>query len=139
MKRILLPLIVFGFLQVLFSACARMTPVYEDYMASVVVPTPSDKWSNLGLNVKEESLANSWNSTAYSLLREVYSGSSIVISPLSLQTILSMTVSGTKGETARELRSFLCADQYSTQDIQLFCNKYLRGLPALDLSVSSAW
>ena len=107
-----------------------------DYMLSIQAPAPEEQENSIVFSTAEAELSASWNEAAYSMLKEVYAGESFVISPLCFQTVLSMILSGCTGETAGELRTFLRAGSLSNQAVQDFCNKYLRGLPALDLSIT---
>ncbi len=112
--------------------------VDEDVLAemmAVAVPQPSSSIGSLDYSDADENTIASWNSFALSMLPNLYDGSDLVASPLSLQTVLAMLAVGSEGETQNEILSALGISS-SADDLTNFCYKYITGLPAIDLNTT---
>ena len=84
----------------------------------------------MSLSEGEQSLVDASNALAFKLLDKVYSGKSVINSPLSLYLSLGMAANGAGGNTQKELLALLGGDMDA---VNAFSKSLLEQLPAVDL------
>lgn len=104
------------------------------HMKSVAQPAPTAKITSIGLSESEQAASLALRKSAFNMLDVIYDGETMCFSPLSVQTALAMVAEGTEGKTRKEILDFLGGESMSSVDMVSYCNKYLSGMPALNLN-----
>jgi len=102
---------------------------YKDAF-SVSMPDAGKELTKVSLSEGEQSLVGATNALAFKLLDKLYSGKSVVNSPLSLYLSLGMAANGAGGNTQKELLTLLGGD---IDAVNAFSKSLLEQLPAVDL------
>ena len=105
-------------------------------MFAVALPAPAAEIASLQLTPEQEQFVKSGNDFALRLLSSVYeeSGSSFVLSPISVQYAMGMALNGSAGETAGEITSALGFGE-DLSAMNAYCRTLLEQLSALDFDV----
>jgi len=119
----------------------EVTPGTEETVA-VGLPAPITQLGPITLTGKEEELALGINQFAFRLLSQLYSGGSMVISPLSLELVLSMAADGADGNTQDQIRETVSSPGRTClvsgremEHLDGFNKHLLVHLPAVDTTV----
>ena len=98
---------------------------YKDAF-SVSMPDAGKELTKVSLSEGEQSLVGATNALAFKLLDKLYSGKSVVNSPLSLYLSLGMAANGAGGNTQKELLTLLGGD---IDAVNAFSKSLLEQLP----------
>ena len=96
-------------------------------------PRPTTQIAGVKLSDTQKGLVEAGQKMSFGLLAQLYNGSNVVVSPLSLQYALSMAANGAEGETLGELLGFFGADDIHA--LNAYNTILLEQLPAVDLDV----
>ena len=126
-----------------FAACLAAlfacTPTNKDSVKdpiTVTSPTPTEHITKVALSESQLGYVKAGNAMAVRLLRQMYDGQNMIISPLSLQYALAMTANGASGETLQEMIDFLGYGDDGIDALNAYCKLLLEQLPAVDLKVN---
>lgn len=126
-----------------FAACLAAlfacTPTNKDSVKdpiTVTSPTPAEQITKVALSESQLEYVKAGNAMAVRLLRQMYDGQNMIISPLSLQYALAMTANGASGETLQEMIDFLGYGDDGIDALNAYCKLLLEQLPAVDLKVN---
>jgi serpin B len=117
----------------LLAACSAEAPV--DTITPELPTRVQTKHYDLELSTNEQGIASANNTFAFNLFQQVKQTESkrnIVLSPLSVSYVLSMTANGAVGATLDEIKSALGFDAYSLDDINAFYQKLTDYLTTVD-------
>lgn len=105
--------------------------------SSIVIhlPLPSDEIVRVQLSDTETSISNSLCKFAFTMLSHLYSGESLVISPLSVSMALSILADGANGESAEEILEVMGVEESQVFHMKDFYHHLLEQLPAVDTTV----
>lgn len=130
-------------LAVTFAACLAAlfacTPTNEDSVKDPITvssPTPTEQITKVALSESQLGYVKAGNTMAVRLLRQMYEGKDMILSPLSLQYALAMTANGASGETLQEMIDFLGYGDDGIDALNAYCKVLLEQLPAVDLKVN---
>lgn len=98
-------------------------------------PTPTQQISKVSLDDTQKGYVKAGNSMAFRFLSQMYDGSDLILSPLSLQYALAMAANGASGETLQEIIDFLGYGSDGIDALNAYCKTLLEQLPAVDLDV----
>lgn len=98
-------------------------------------PTPTQQISKVSLDDTQKGYVKAGNSMAFRFLSQMYDGSDLILSPLSLQYALAMAANGASGETLQEIIGFLGYGSDGIDALNAYCKTLLEQLPAVDLDV----
>ena len=118
------------------SSCGGKHNASEDAESPIKVssPTPTVQIAKVVLSEAQQGYVASGNGMSMRLLGELYDGSNLVCSPLSLQYAVSMAANGASGETLREMLDWLGVDGLDA--LNAYNRLLLEQLPAVDLEVA---
>ncbi|MDR0896133.1 MAG: serpin family protein [Prevotellaceae bacterium] len=117
----------------LLAACSAEAPV--DTITPQLPTRVHTPRYDLELSTNEQGMASANNTFAFNLFQQVKQTESkhnIVLSPLSVSYVLSMTANGAVGTTLNEIKSALGFDAYSLDDINAFYQKLTDYLTTVD-------
>ena len=99
-------------------------------------PVPKEAITRMSLSEVQKEYINTGNTFAFKCLKDLSekTSGSLIFSPLSLQYALAMAANGASGETREEIVNSLGYGK-EIDELNVFCNKLLNELPALDLDV----
>lgn len=120
----------------LLAGCDEFPVDNPDGSFSVQFPVPTEQITKVALNETEQGYVNAGNQMAFRFLGDMFDGSNLVISPLSLQYALAMTANGASGETLQEITDFLGYGSEGIDALNAYSKKMLEQLPAVDLDVT---
>lgn len=118
------------FATVLLSACTK-DGFEKDYSVPV-----NNSITKVSLNEEQTGYMKAGNQFSLNLLDKVYDGNDLVLSPLSLQMALAMSLNGASGETADEIFNALGYRAQTENDINEYCKLLMEQLPNVDKSVT---
>ena len=98
----------------------------------VMAPSVTGQIDAVSLTEEQQAYNRAVNRFAYKMLGELYEGQSTVLSPLSLQMVLSMVVNGAEGETAYEIMETLGLGNVGMVALNEYSKVLLEQLPAVD-------
>ena len=103
----------------------------------IVVPDPplsneDNELRRIELTPAEQTMVNQGNDFAFKLFRQVSSGNSEIVSPISITYALGMLNNGATGETQEQINKVLGFSETGADGINAFCRKMLTEAPALD-------
>lgn len=116
-----------------FASCNKADSVKDPITVSS--PTPKTQITKVTLTETQKGYAQAGNAMSFRLLRQLYDGSNLICSPLSLQYALAMTANGASGETLQEIIDFLGYGAEGIDALNAYCKTLLEQLPAVDLKV----
>lgn len=131
MKRISILIMAVGLLALV--SCQKKDTVKNPITISS--PTPKTQITKVGLTETQEGYVQAGNAMSFRLLKQIYDGSNLICSPLSLQYALAMTANGASGETLQEIIDFLGYGAEGIDALNDYCKILLEQLPAVDLKV----
>ena len=99
-------------------------------------PAPTEQITKVSLNDTQKGYVKAGNAMAFRFLKQIYDGSNLVCSPLSLQYALAMTANGASGETLQEIIDFLGYGAEGIDALNEYSKILLEQLPAVDLDVA---
>jgi serpin B len=99
------------------------------------LPVPSDEILRVQLSETETSISNSLCKFSFAMLSHLYSGESLVISPLSVSMALSILTEGANGESAEEILEVMGIEANQAFYLKDFYCHLLEQLPAVDTTV----
>lgn len=91
------------------------------------------------LSTKGKEIAEDGQSFASKLLLDLRSSNSYIVSPLSLQMVLSMLLEGAEGESKEELLSVLNVASSDVDEVRDYCKKMLEGLASIDRNAANIY
>ena len=100
---------------------------------TVASPTPTEQITKVTLTDAQLGYSDGANVMAFRLLKQLYEGSDMVCSPLSLQYALAMTANGASGETLQEIIDFLGYGSDGIDALNEYCKILMEQLPAVSL------
>lgn len=101
----------------------------------VMAPAVTDQIDNVSLTEEQLAFNKAANRFAFKMLDKLYTGTSTVYSPLSLQMVLSMVVNGAEGQTAQEILDVLGFGNAQMNVLNTYSKALLEQLPAVDTTV----
>jgi serpin B len=119
-------------------AIASCTPENETKVKNPIQissPTPTQQITKVTLNETQQGYVTAGNAMSFRLLKEMYTGESLILSPLSLQYALAMTANGASDETLQEIVDFLGYGAEGIDALNEYCRILLEQLPAVSLNV----
>lgn len=118
------------FIVVLLSACTK-DGFEKDYSVPV-----NKSITKVSLNEVQTGYMKAGNQFSLNLFDKVFNGNDLVLSPLSLQMALAMSLNGATGETADEIINALGYRAQTENDINEYCKLLMEQLPNVDKSVT---
>lgn len=118
-------LFIFAFSTLIISSCTKDS-FERDYSI------PKSSATKVALSEEQTEYMNSGNQFSLNLLNTVYDGSDVVLSPLSLQMALAMSLNGASGETASEIITALSYNTNNEKNINEYCKLLMEQLPSID-------
>ena len=117
------------------AACDPENEVKVKNPIQISSPTPTRQITKVTLNETQQGYVAAGNAMSFRFLKEMYSGESLILSPLSLQYALAMTANGASDETLQEIIDFLGYGTEGIDALNEYCRILLEQLPAVDLDV----
>lgn len=105
----------------------------ESAPIEVNLPAPQRELKSVSLTEADKNYADAGNRMGFRVLKQLYSGTDVVFSPLSLQYALAMTANGASGATLQELVDFLGFGDIGLDALNEYCRILMEELPAVDL------
>ena len=96
------------------------------------LPNENNERKDIALTRSEQALVQGNNDFAFNLFRQVTSGKSEIVSPISVTYALGMLNNGAAGQTQAEINKVLGFGETGADGINAFCRKMLTEAPALD-------
>ncbi|MBO4611429.1 MAG: serpin family protein [Bacteroidales bacterium] len=118
------------------AALFACTPANEDSVKDPITissPAPSEQITKVGLTETQKGYVDGANMMAFRLMKQLYEGSDMICSPLSLQYALAMTANGASGETLQEIIDFLGYGADGIDALNEYCKILMEQLPAVSL------
>ena len=97
---------------------------------------PDQVVTKVTLNVGQTEFMKTGNQFSLNLLDKAYTGQNLVLSPLSLQMALAMTLNGAAGETAQEIKRALGYGANTEKDINEYYKHLMEQFPNVDKSIT---
>ena len=113
----------------LFCVSCSRDGFEEDY------PVPELSITKVALSEEQQGYMTAGNQFSLDLMNLLYKGNNLVVSPLSVQMALGMSLNGADGSTAEEIIGTLGYGTDKEKDINEYCKSLLEQLPSLDKSV----
>lgn len=118
------------------AALFACTPANQDSVKNPIEissPTPTQQITKVNLTETQKGYVEGANTMAFRLLKQLYEGSNMICSPLSLQYALAMTANGASGETLQEIIDFLGYGADGIDTLNEYCKILMEQLPAVSL------
>lgn len=97
---------------------------------------PDQVVTKVALSEEQEGYMKAGNQFSLNLLEKAFEGKDLILSPLSLQMALAMSLNGAEGETAQEIQNALGYKAHTENDINEYCKLLMEQLPNVDKSVT---
>ena len=110
--------------------------INEEIAFSIDSPGLINGITKVSLSSQQQDYVEKGNEFNLNLLRELYSEKSLVVSPLSVQMALGMTLNGAEGKTAQEIINTLGYGEKGQNFVNEYFKILIEQLPSIDKSVT---